>query len=441
MANAEFFSNFDLAMEWQAPSSIERWFGTISFESDHGELINERLVGILSSHSSRNQFANAWWQRRMQAALRIAKSRKACILFASDSPSAEAIRHACIRYSVRYVELHSEESIAKKPLIGNRLGRAVRFHSQRDTIDKSLARTPISDRAVAFLSEILIATYVRPRGKLLRILEARISESRVPSGSTWIAMHPKPSPSQRAMEQSLSQAGAILWMFGEEQLDDTRKGVDSPWGCHHRSQPATLVPILDARPRTLQSNDYLIHCTRSRQGPWPDQSTSGFLDEALRLEVHEPSTPAHTLARILTQQRISATNHLKRGSVATSCWSACPLGELLSRRSFQSHLARWDWEPFGIAIRTERLMELGARPVTYLRTNAIRKLPTEDQSFAQPAPSQLGNRDWRDEREWRIAGDLRLHSIDFSDAFVFTPDKSTAMQMAPISRWPVCFIE
>lgn len=441
MDTAEHLSEIDPTIRNRCPIMLSRWLGNVSFDPSLSELNKEKLVGILSSHSKRNQFANSWWQRRMQAALKIAKARNARVLFAADSPSAEAIRHTCIRFSVRYAEIQTEESNAKQPIITNRLGRVIRIYSHRDTIDPSLANTTISDRTVAFLSDILIAIHVRPKGKLLRILEERISEKSIPSGSTWLAMHPMPSNSQRSTEQYLSDAGAVLWMFHGERPEDVLAGGTSPWGCLKRHQPATLAPVLKAQSLLLESNNYLIHCTRSRQGPWPDQSIEGFLDEALLLEVHEPSTPAGTLARILTQQRIAATNRLKRGQLSTSCWSACPLGELLSRRSFQNHLGRWDWEPFGIAIRTERLMQLGSRPVTYLRAESIGKLPSEDQSFAQPAPNQAGDRDWREEKEWRIAGDLRLHSIGFSDAFVFTPDMPTAMQMAPISRWPVCFIK
>lgn len=441
MPIAEPFYDLASLLQCRSPSSVERWFGSIGFDSDLGELAKEPMVGILSSHSSRNQFANAWWQRRLQAALRIAKARNARILFAADSPSAEAIRHACTRLSVRYVEIRAKESHEKQSVISNSLGRMIRFQSHRDTSDMSLKKTPVSDRAVAFLSDVSIAIYIRPKGKLLRIVEARISESNIAPGSTWVAMHPAPANSQRTTEQKLSEAGAILWMFHDEGTEDVCACFTSPWGCHRRAQPATLAPVLKAPSHFMESDAYLIHCTRSRQGPWPDQSFAGFLDEALRLELIEQSPPENTLARILTQQRITATNHLKRGELATSCWSACPLGELLSRRAFQPHLSRWDWEPFGIAIRTQRMMDLGARPVTYLRENVIRRLSPDELPFAQPETSRLGDRDWTEEREWRVAGDLRLHSIRFSEAFVFTPNLPTAMQLAPLSRWPVCFLE
>lgn len=439
MTNAEQVSAFDPSLKYRS-SSMAQWLGQVRFDSDLEDLTNEPLIGIVSSHSNRNQFANAWWQRRMQAALQFAHARNARIVFAADSPFGEAIRHACTRLSVRYAEIHTDESNTKQSALNQTLGRIVRIHSYGDSIHPSLAKTPLSDRAIAFLSEILIAIYVRPNGKLSKIVNARILDPNLPPGSTWLAMHPKPSKSQRSLEHALSNAGAVLWMFRDEQSSITPAGSTSPWGCLGRNLPATLAPFHKVPPSLLESDDYLIHCTRSRQGPWPDQSLEGFLDEALRLEVHEPSTPANTLARILTLQRINATNDLKRGKLETSCWSACPLGELLSRRSFQSHLGRWDWEPFGIAIRTQRLAELGAIPVTYLQASDIRKLPAEAQPYAQPVPSQVGDRDWREEREWRIAGDLRLHSVDFSDAFVFTPDQTTAMQMAPLSRWPVCFL-
>lgn len=109
-------------------------------------------------------------------------------------------------------------------------------------------------------------------------------------------------------------------------------------------------------------------------------------------------------------------------------------------RAFQSHLARWDWEPYGIAIRRDRLEQQGARPVVYLKPSVLKQLSDTEVVYAQVASEKPGDRDWRVEAEWRVAGDVRLTSIAFDEAFVFVPNRGDAELLAPISRWPIAIV-
>jgi hypothetical protein len=188
-------------------------------------------------------------------------------------------------------------------------------------------------------------------------------------------------------------------------------------------------------------NRYLVHCTRARDGAWPDQSMADYFDEAIRLEWHRPSEPVESLARILTGQRLIATNHLRRGTLRTVCFSGRRLSELLAMRRFQSHLARWDWEPYGMAIRCDRLVSLGAQRVEYLSESSRKRLTADQSAFSQPLPERDGDRDWRDEQEWRVLGDVRLHRLGCEHAFVFVPSIRDARLLAPLSRWPIVVLD
>jgi hypothetical protein len=106
-------------------------------------------------------------------------------------------------------------------------------------------------------------------------------------------------------------------------------------------------------------------------------------------------------------------------------------------RAFQSHLARWDWEPYGIAILKAALMPLGCRPVRYLEKSKIARLELPEQAFCQPLPDRPEDRDWTGEREWRYPDDLRLALLPANSAFLFVPYEWQSRALAHDSRWPV----
>jgi hypothetical protein len=91
------------------------------------------------------------------------------------------------------------------------------------------------------------------------------------------------------------------------------------------------------------------------------------------------------------------------------------------------------------------LESVGCRPVLYKKRSELRDLAPEELVFAQPyeetkLPGKKG-RDWRVEQEWRLPQDLRLYQVPFSQAMVFVKSRWQAKQLAPISNWPICYIE
>ena len=145
--------------------------------------------------------------------------------------------------------------------------------------------------------------------------------------------------------------------------------------------------------------------------------------------------------RILKKRRITATQYLKRCQHDSVSLTAVPLRELLSRRHYQSHLKRWDWEPYGIAIRRSVAGELfGAAAVQYLSTAEYRKLPAERRFLFQPTGTRDGSQDWTTEREWRCPVDVRLSRLSLVDGFVFVPTISEAMLVQRVSSLPVLVV-
>jgi hypothetical protein len=148
------------------------------------------------------------------------------------------------------------------------------------------------------------------------------------------------------------------------------------------------------------------------------------------------------LAHILATQRLFASGHLIRGGFPVVCFTAVPLDQLRQHRVFRTHVARWDFERFGLAIRREVLLRLGARPVAYGPASTYRSVAEADRPFFQCASTRRGAHpvDWQSELEWRILGDVDLRKVPPRDALVLVPDRMGAEMMAPLSRWPILIV-
>jgi hypothetical protein len=218
---------------------------------------------------------------------------------------------------------------------------------------------------------------------------------------------------------------------------------------HNASFPC-FVPILSASWLLQQSDEewpYLTHCTRGRAAAWPDESHIGYLHSLLlsRNDSDVLASPFLALQRILDQQRLLATNRYKRTNLATVSFSQVPLKNLLAARSFQKHLGRWDWEPYGLCLHRDYLEGIGVRRVIYGDNNTWSALPTSDRPYFQLAGQCHVTRGdegrWSWEREWRLAGDLRLASLPFEKAFVFVPTWEEARCLQTSSRFSVLCLQ
>ena len=127
------------------------------------------------------------------------------------------------------------------------------------------------------------------------------------------------------------------------------------------------------------------------------------------------------------------------------CFTAVPLSELPQLRSFRSHLARWDFEPYGICIRREWLESRDCLPVRYGDDSLWASLDLQDRPYFQVQTStcrQSGRTiDWSVEREWRHVGDVELEELPANAGLVFVPTREEAEQLVTISRWPVTVLD
>ncbi|MEQ1829020.1 MAG: hypothetical protein ABL921_23860 [Pirellula sp.] len=432
----------DYSVPWASslPSLLDNVHYRI--EGPYERSSTRRWLGIISSHAAKFGYASQEWQSALQSSMQLAKQQNWGILFARSTPYAQIIAHA-----VRALRLPSLSIVFENEPECPSRDDPSGLHGRLTLIQDDFApagNAPLHDRAVAYMSEYLFAVEIRSGGKVEKLVVDRLQRNDIPSATTYVAGHFKATGENRTYKRLLDE-GAIGW-FSSTSVKDTRGSSVScileamfTRRCLLAMPRPTFQPIV---PLGLipSSNKYLTHCTRARRGPWPDQSLGQFHDELIQNAWSQLPHPLETLVRILTQQRLIATKNFRQGNLDTVCFSEQPIDQLLGMRRFQSHLSRWDWEAYGIMIDRDWMAAQGARPVTYLNRDQANHRSAEERAFSQVISNKPNSQDWRNEKEWRYSGDLRLHQVPFSKGIVFVPSMAEAEAIAAISRWPVAVV-
>ncbi len=419
------------------------------------------------------------------SAVRLAQQRSWAILFSAHTPYASAIQHACTRWGVPHIKLFVQgvplrtrprrsfdsrpsEPDSKLGTIPNQgtlivepradaciqglheLGTSQTKPPSHDASTETDSDIPIHDRLTVILPPSVFVAWLNDSGKIARLIERRLSEPDIPEASVYMAnrsttKQPRPSNKRARNKIDWLAKGVVGWIVGGTDHSGAKLAGESSiqlpgFGCRSHSLRSTQVPLAPIRmlgePASVRR---LVHCTRARQGAWPDQSLEQFHDELMQHPWSSAPTPFQSLVRILQQQRLIATDHWKRGTQSSVCFSERHLMGLLQGRHFQSHLGRWDWEPYGIAIDIDWMSQHGAEPVRYVDADRKSEIPQADEWLSQSVGN--GPNDWRREREWRFPGDVRLSGIPFHQAIVFVRDCVEASALRHWSRWPIYVLQ
>jgi len=306
----------------------------------------------------------------------------------------------------------------------------------------------VDDDLIGLADEVYLLS-VRPRGNVHRAAIARLqgnsmvlaNGSELARRRTWLLI--EKSLSSKKVERELLDAGALAWwLYYDDEpnltslLSATEAKLSETELAPSKSFASSIsAPVLELN--EIDSDNFLIHWTRRRNGPWPGQSFEEYLDDLIfqtgRRQHHEIAT----LRRIVAMGRIEATRRLTRVAHPVVCFADINLGELDSKQIFRSHLGRWDFLPYGIAIERKSLRRCGARPVIYGDEATWESLDEHERPFFQLAQSNSGAIDWRDEHEWRLLGDLDLNQFDVGEIVVFVKKATDALSIAEYSRWPI----
>lgn len=233
-------------------------------------------------------------------------------------------------------------------------------------------------------------------------------------------------------KKDLLGLGAIDWLLLPSGSNDNQK-VKPGTSLKHIS---SIVPL-----KSIDQSQFLLHWARRQSGAWPDQEKDAHLDQLIFGSTADRYQEVMTLCRIIASNRLISAAHLTRDPAPVVCFTAVPVGELPGRTVFRKHLARWDFVPYGLAIRKSVLQSAGCKEVIYGDDSDWKTLSGDNRPWFQLQTSKNGKIDWTLEQEWRLVGDLDLKKIGADDAFAFVKTQTDAERLSEICRWPIVVLE
>jgi hypothetical protein len=164
----------------------------------------------------------------------------------------------------------------------------------------------------------------------------------------------------------------------------------------------------------FRNENFLFHYTRSKPGPWPDQTIHEYCKSLVAGHIGCGHTAFDTLEKILHERQIKGNSGLVRGNRPVVCFTECPPHAIHKINKWRPGLLRWSFEPYGIAIPKKTILESGGRPVMYGAERSFRFMDEDEKYLFQP----VDKIDWTAEREWRLMGNLALVQRIWSDLVV-----------------------
>jgi len=358
------------------------------------------LIGIVSSRLGRPVERRREWFYLLDRVMQRAFAEKAILLVAPKT--------TCEPWVSRAAELYGLDSVAFNVAEG--------------------------DAAIVKSADVLFALRVRKNGNIYRLLMDHLSGSEVP---VYVGIN----GDKEDASKDLMQSGAIGWYCSSASggwSDSSTR--DSEEHCttickvtYSESVDPSLLGI-GAANDIGGSSDFLVHCTRGSGGRRASQTENEWRDSVLLGSAGSKLLNAgEVLCEIIRSGYLKGAP-LSRTTGPVVCFSACDLQSLLRQRTFRPHRCRWDYEPYGIAIRKEVLVRCGGMPVIYGDKAVAQHCDGKDQWRFQAVGQTY---DWTREKEWRIRGSLQISGIRKEDALIFVPTPEWSSRVEPISPWPV----
>ncbi|QEG02675.1 hypothetical protein Mal15_67960 [Stieleria maiorica] len=365
-------------------------------------------LALTSSHLGKSTRLHAQVCRYISRAMIDARQAGRVVLVAAGSAIEPWAMRAADLFAVPMIRVAVNEPIDEHSAD---LGRALESQPRIEVrADDTLCR----DTTVVALADRVDCVFCRPRGNVQRSLRTRLQRDHEPT--IRIAIHDdRVDKKAQRTARALMDCGAVGWYCCPH-------GVTDP-------SPTDSAPIHSSR-WALTRGEWLVHCTRSSQGPWPGQTDRQHRDALLLggpASATAERTPLDSLERIIRMRRLVASAIASDRAWPVVCFSEQSLGRLLAERSYRSHLHRWDYEPYGVAIRKSAAIAAGFQPVIYGTAKDRRWIPPRDQFRFQAVGKTY---DWTRECEWRIAGDVDLDRFDRRDVRVFVANQADVGRVA-----------
>jgi hypothetical protein len=306
-----------------------------------------------------------------------------------------------------------------------------------DTAMDAMETLPVADRLLFAAANRVVVIGGRPGGVVEQLVQRHVEDKR--RNGVPVVISAEDHRLLNRLEKD-KHPNAIRWVV---QASGSRSSTDDQCASGDHSSTVTTSAMKDG---PLQSpSSWLCHWTRAQGGPWPDQTQQDWLDELILACDSADRSALAALFRIVQNGTVLASSDGIRGTTAVVSLTAVPLSEFRVRRVYRRHRQRFDFEPFGIAVRRSVVQAAGAQPVIYGDEDKWSTLDAGDRFRFQPTRSgsddSPGARtEWSAEEEWRFPGTLKLSVFDASDVCVFAATERAAESLRQHGRWRVVVV-
>ena len=396
----------------------QRWLGGLYTGIWPRAAFEQRRVAVVSSRLGRKLGQHSGWFDAFRTLVCQLDPERDVLITADGTTADRFINRAAKLFGLRHFPIVIGEQSAFRQLARFRDGTTTdRIEISTPLFESAGIDLPVGDRLIATLADHVRALSVTGGSQTHRLLSERLADSGFPPATVHVT-------SESNVANELADAGAALRILIPS--DTPQVDVVTP-----PARRAMTKPPFD---------DYLLHWTRRPDGTWPDEEVDDYLDGLILGVEAGDRTAFATLARIVETRKLMATSHLIRGNYPMVCLSDVPLEKLASRRTYRKHLRRWDYEPYGIGVRKNRLLQLGTRPAVYGEATEFEQMSEADRPYFQLQATADAKTQWTDEAEWRHAGDLNLNELG-PDLFVFVPSHDEAAAISRRCDWPIVVLE
>lgn len=288
--------------------------------------------------------------------------------------------------------------------------------------DPSSRKNGARDATLIAAADRVEAVYVRPGGTIHQCLVDRIETRR--DASTRVAV----ATDGRCAAAELIARGAVgRYLAGQAATASGKRTASNRWVADSAHDDWTGKP-----------DHWLVHCTRGSNGPWPGETPDQYRDSILLDQQGVAARgPIDALGRIVRTRRLVASAVTSSPVHPVVCFSAVPLVDLLPRRCFRPHLGRWDYEPFGVAIRRDVADDLGIQPVIYGTAAERSQLAPASRFRFHPIGKTY---DWRTEQEWRCLGSIDLDKLDRDCVRIFAAQGPGVSEKLASCPWAITWL-
>lgn len=204
---------------------------------------------------------------------------------------------------------------------------------------------------------------------------------------------------------SIRKKGAMESLI--QKVAGSGKEIDTSFQIPYENRTEKISRLLD--PSNLNDQlsgikkDYVVHWTRSSNGPWPTEKMRDYYSAVVESENYPRNAYSTLINILLTQRIVSSQRHMPGNEKMVSFTANRPL-EFIHLMRWRSRYVEMSFEPYGIGIDLSCAIEIGIKKVIYLDDRKTIQDPLYSQSKGKKGS-------WIEENEYRFHGDFDLNTV------------------------------